>query len=242
MLAVLLPLSPILAGVNPPGYPPFAAGDYVAAGLGPREPEVVVEFPGSAATRGVPKGNAVVSVLIDVEGKGADFLVIGCTDLAFGKALLEEAKTLRYQAAKFRGVPVPARFEVGYNFEANSIAGNPMDGARLRADKLGRPVLVYSAVPVSKLDHGLEPTNAALPEMPADYQAADSQPVKVFVTFYVDEQGKVRAPNVESAASPALIAGAIKAVLQWSFKPPLAKGQPVLVFTGRPVGFVPRKQ
>jgi len=226
--------------VNPPGFPAFAAGEFTPAGLGPREPEVVVEFPGSAATRGVPTGSAMVSVLVDAAGRAEDLLVTGCTDLAFGKALLEEARTLRYQAAKFRGVPVPARFELGYKFVAQRIAGNPMDAARLKADKTGKPVLAYTAVPAGKLDRRLESTHAVLPELPADYRAADGAAVKVFVTFYVDEDGKVRVPNVESAASPALVAAAIQAVRQWSFKPPQAKGRPALVFTGSAVSFVPR--
>jgi outer membrane biosynthesis protein TonB len=118
------------------------------------------------------------------------------------------------------------------------VVGNPLDAARLRNDKQRGTALAYSAVTASKLDHGLEFTNAVLPLLPANYPAADGRPVKVFVTFYVDEQGKVRVPNVESAAAPQLIPGAIHAVLQWSFKPPVMNGKPVLVFAGRSVGFV----
>ncbi len=48
MLVVFALLSPTLAAV---GFPAFAAGEFTPAALGPREPEVVVEFPGSVATR-----------------------------------------------------------------------------------------------------------------------------------------------------------------------------------------------
>ena len=73
----------LTAGVNPPGFPAFPAGEYKPADLGPKEPEVVVEFPGSADTHGVANGTARVSILVDAEGKGVDFLVTGCTGKAF---------------------------------------------------------------------------------------------------------------------------------------------------------------
>jgi hypothetical protein len=236
------------AGVNPPGYPPFPKAEYKPAGLGPREPDISVDFPGAARAHGLAHGNAVVSVLINAEGKAADFLVIGCTDQVFGTALMEEAKTLKYQAAIFQGVPVSARYNLGYTFTPGSgdmpgsknISVNAMEEMRIHTEKIDKPRLAYSAVAESTLDHPPEFTNAALPKMPEGYQAPSDKPVKVFVTFYIDEEGHVREPNVESAASPKLIPGAIDAVLQWSFKPPLLKGKPALVFAGRAVGFVPR--
>ena len=88
---------------------------------------------------------------------------------------------------------------------------------------------------------GVVSLNAALPQLPEGFSATEQNPVKVFVTFYVDEDGHVRAPNVESAAVPQLIPGAIAAVQQWSFKHPQAKGKPALVFVGRAIRFVPRQ-
>ena len=229
-----------MAGVNPPGFPPFPSGEFQPAGLSPKEPEIIVEYPGGAITRGIAKGNAVVSILIDAGGKTSDALVIGCTDLSFGKKLLDQVAAIEFKAAKFKGVAVPARYELGYAFESKHTAVNPMDAARQRMEKATGVKLVYSAVAEKELDHPLEFTNAALPQLPEGYPVVAQNPVKVFVTFYVDENGHVRVPNVESAASPQLIPAAIAAVLQWSFKPPQAKGKPALVFVGRAMRFVPR--
>jgi hypothetical protein len=236
--SALFLLPGLTAGVNPPGFPAFPAGDYKPADLGPKEPEVVVEFPSTADTHGVANGTARVSILVDAAGKGADFLVTGCTDKAFGAALLARAKDLKFQPAKLKGVAVPSRFDLGYNFKSNSVNVDVMDAARLKMEKSTSSKLTYAPVMEKNLDHPLEFVAVAKPKLPDDYAAAAAGPVTVFVTFYVDELGIVHAPNVESAASPKLIPGAISAVLQWSFKPPLVKGKPALVFAGRAVPFI----
>ena len=102
--------APLFAGVNPPGYPAFSAADYQPAGLGPKEPDLDIEYPGAASNRGIPNGMAIVSVLIDSGGKATDSMVTGCTDLVFGKKLQEQVPVIVFQPAKFKGVPVPSRF------------------------------------------------------------------------------------------------------------------------------------
>jgi len=240
---VILLLPSRLPAANPPALPPLAKGDYTPAALGPREPDLEVDYPGAALARGIPKGKAVVSILVQADGKATDMLVVSCTDPAFGTALLDTARTLKFSAAKFRGTPVPARLNLAYNFTParKSISVNAMEAARNRVDSQHEPEAVYSAVSERKLDQELEFTHAVVPQLPVDYHPTDGKLVMVFATFYVDEQGKVRAPSVESAAAPELISAAIEALQQWSFKPPLVKGKPVLVFTSRTMGFAPRK-
>ena len=80
----------------------------------------------------------------------------------------------------------------------------------------------------------------ALPKLPADYPSPGARPVKVFVSFYIDADGKARLPQAESAVAPELVERALSAVRTWSFKPPVAGGKPALVLTARSVGFVPR--
>ena len=235
----LLLATNIAVGANPPGFPPFAKGEFTPADLGPKEPDLLIDFPGAAANRGIAKGSAVVNVLVDSDGKATDYLVIGCTDLSFGRKLLDQAKGISFQAAKFKGVAVPSRYRLGYTFNSKSAAINPMEAARNRMEETTGVKLVYSAVAEKDIDGNLEFLNVALPELPEGYPVTGKDPIKVFVTFYIDEDGHARVPNVESAAAPELIPGAIAAVRQWSFKPVKAKGKPALVFTGRPVRFMP---
>ena len=61
--------------------------------------------------------------------------------------------------------------------------------------------------------------------------------MRALVSFYVDEKGQVRLPNVESSLPPSFVVAAVAAVQQWAFKPPVAKGKPVLVYTMRALTF-----
>jgi len=239
-IAWLLPVG--LPAANLADFPPFAKKEYTPAGLGPKEPDPEINFPGSATARKLTKGSAVVSVLVNAGGQPEDMLVVKCTDPVFGTALLEEAKTLKFAPARFKGSPVPARFNFAYNFAptGKTITVNALEAAgNLSA---GAAPTAYAAVAEGRLDRPLEFTHAAMPPLPAGYVAVGAKPVMLFVTFYVDAEGTVRAPNVESAPAPELIAPMIETVRHWTFKPPLLKGMPVLVFAGRAVGFGPAVQ
>ncbi len=236
-------LSPTFAaGGNPAGYTPFSNKEFSPAGLGPHEPDLKAEFPGSAATHGISRGSATVSVFINADNRATDFLVVNYTNAAFGTALLETVKTCQFHAAKLKGTAVAGRCDFTYRFETSRAILYASDASNLKGDKISEPALIYNAVSESKLDKALVFSNAVLPLMPEDFKPRDAKPVKVFVTFFIDEEGRVRIPNVESAVSPLLIPDALRAVLQWSFAPPQVKGKPVLVFTGRLVRFVPRSK
>ncbi len=219
-------------------FPPFARGDLVPAGLGPRQATPEIPFPGAATTRSIPKGKAVLSILVDADNRAVDFLVTSATDPTFGKALEEIAPRLTYQAARLKGIAIPARYAFAYDFEARSTSTNAMDNATLLPSKIAPGKAAHSAHPESELDQTLELTRMALPDVPAGYTPTND-PVAVLVTFFVDETGRVRIPNVESAADPVLVPGAIAAVSHWTFKPALRHGKPVLAFATRVVRFLP---
>jgi len=54
----------------------------------------------------------------------------------------------------------------------------------------------------------------------------------VVVSLYIDEEGRVRAPRVDSSPSPLLVRNALLASHYWQFKPPTVKGRPALVYAG----------
>ncbi len=263
LLVLALPGAVVLRAANlPPGFAAPAESDFRAARIDPTEPELKIEFPGVALHRGIAAGTAVVSVAIDAQGRATDFLLVGCSDRAFGRALLDAVKPLKFQPAAYRGAAVPGRCDIGYRFEYHSAAsgahsygfsawgvtsGGLQVGAAMPVDLLdlfsGKSLPqkpAYVAVAERNLDQPLEFTDVALPKLPSGYAAPADKPVKVFVTFYIDEEGRVRMPTVESDAPPELVAGALKAVRMWSFRPPVAHGKPALVLTARPVGFLPR--
>ena len=230
-----------VAAKPPAGYPPLE--QYTPAAIAPNEPRLEILFPGAATARSVERGTARVAVLVDANGTAVDYLVTQATDPAFGQALIDELKHRKFRSAQINGVAVPDRVEVGYVFDAPSTAMQVMEAAASNARR-GAGMNEVSTEPETKLDADLTITAASLPLLPPEAKAlaTGGKPVKVFVTFFVDQQGHVRVPQVESSPSPALVADAVRVVQKWSFKPPTIKGKPALVMAGRPVRFLTEEE
>jgi len=204
------------------------------------DPFIKVQFPGRAVYDGVATGRATVGVMLDQAGKPVDFLLISYTKDYFGQALLEETRHREFTAKTVDHAAIPAAFVFTYLFEpptGMTSISNFEAGSRRSETVQGGPKLAYEAHREMDLDAGqLELKQLAVPVLPSRY---GTQPVRALVSFYVDEQGRVRLPNVESALVPELLVGAVRALQQWSFKPPTIKGQPVLVHAVRVLTFRP---
>lgn len=205
------------------------------------DPFLKVQFPGEAVHEGVATGRATVGVFLDAAGQPKDFLLIRCTRTYFGSALLEEAKRRTYVAKQVKGAAIPAAFTFSYAFEPppgmNAIS-NFEAASRRTEDIQGGASNVYYPRNEADIDGGqLVPTRVAIPVLPKALIPPDGKPVRALVSFYVDEQGRVRLPNVESSLSPQFATAAIASLQQWAFKPPVVKGQPVLVRTMRALTF-----
>jgi outer membrane biosynthesis protein TonB len=202
------------------------------AGLGPREPALKVEFPNAARARGISHGRAEASVLVDADGQPLDFLVTSETDPAFGRALVKQLQTCKFQPAMLQGEPIPARCAFSFDFSSQEAIGvNVLDAASDRSS-LGKAKLTLAPVVEAKLDHPLEIIEGNVPTLPKNFPVPD-KPVKVSVTFFVDETGQVRTPNIESANPPQVFAAVIAALSTWKCKAPTVGGKPALVFAGR---------
>ena len=59
------------------------------------------------------------------------------------------------------------------------------------------------------------------------------------VSFFIDEQGRVRTPSVAGTTRPEFAAAALEAVGKWTFAPPRRKGQPTRVFAVQEFSFSP---
>ena len=202
------------------------------AGLDPHGPVFTVQFPDAARARGISQGHAAASVLVDGSGRPVDFLVTSETDAAFGRALVDELRTATFQPATQQGVPVPARCAFSYEFTTQGATGLTVLDAVDSRTSLGKPKPTFAPVAEAKLDHPLEIIEGSVPTLPPDFPVTD-KPVKVSVTFFVDETGQVRTPNIESASPPQVFAAVIAALATWKCKPPTAGGKPALVFAGR---------
>jgi len=236
-----LPDLQVAGGLSLKDFPFPAKEELKAPDFSARDPFLKVQFPGQAAHEGVATGRATVGVFVDATGQPKDFLLIRCTKDYFGAALLAEAKLREFTPKQLRGAAIPSTFTFSYAFEPppgmNAIS-NFEAASRRTEDIQGGAKYVYRPRNETELDGGqLVPTRVAVPMLPRALVPKDGKPVRALVSFYVDEQGRVRLPNVESDLSPQFITAAVAAVQQWAFKPPVAKGRPVLVYTMRALTF-----
>jgi outer membrane biosynthesis protein TonB len=223
-------------------YPPFPRRDVSPPTFSDRSPPIDMFYPGEAYSEGVTEGNATVGVMLDAQGHPTDFLIIKYTKRYFGEALLREARRQEYTPRRVRGVAVPGRFNLGNRFTPTAVmqmtSFNAIEERDIEIE--GGARAIYEPHLERELDGGgLEPTYSTVALIPDGYKAPDGKPVRAIVSFYVDEEGHVRLPNVEGAESTLLIPNAIKAVQHWEFKPPTLKGKPVLVFALWSVAFTP---
>jgi len=223
-------------------FPPIPKTELSGGGLAPSEPPVRIFFPGKAYFDGIPRGYASVAVELDIKGRAVDYLLAAYTEKYFGDALLREAKDTKYSPLLFRGVAVPARFNFGYEFRQELTVPMSSFGAfrnRLLEVSGGQPAFKYQPVMKDDLDSPLEFLRQSVPVYPDGFSPTKGTPDSVMVSFFIDEEGRVRIPNVDSASSPLLVPNAIKAVHYWQFKPPVRKGKPVLVFAAFALSFIP---
>lgn len=220
----------------------FPAKDEVTPPAFPsNDPLIKVQFPGTALFEGVATGRATVGVMLDPTGRPADFLLIRYTQPYFGQALLEAAKARDYTPKRLKGIAVPGPFTFSYHFEPPEGLTNisSFEAAGRRSEEVqGGIRFAYEPHREAELDGAqLEPIQVQIPVLPARLVRPDKRPVRVLVSFYVDEQGRVRLPEVESALAPELVARAVQALQHWAFKPPTIKAKPVLVRAMRAVTF-----
>lgn len=199
-------------------------------------------YPGEAYSDGVGEGNAEVGVMLDAQGHPTDFLLIRYTKRYFGDALMREARRQAFQPRRIKGVAIPGRFSFGHRFTPQHVMMlTSFDAIEARASEVqGGPRAIYEPHAEREIDGGgLEFTQATIALIPDGYDAPKGKSVRAFVSFYVDERGHTRLPNVEGAPSEVLVPNAIKAVQHWEFKPPTLRGKPVLVFAVWSVAFQP---
>jgi TonB family protein len=218
-----------------------AKGELTPADFSAHGAEIDVPYSGHAYYEGITEGNAAVGVMLDREGHPTDFLVLRYTKSYFGEALLKGARLQKYAAKRIHGVAVPGPFNFTYMFAPPTrvVYMSSFDASNQRREQVtGGLKFIYEPHREAEVDGGrLEPTRLAIPVVPAGFDASKQTSPKVLVSFYVDEEGRLRLPSVDSSASPALIENAVDALQQWRFKPPAIKGKGVLVYAMRVVKF-----
>jgi len=202
-------------------------------------PEII--FPTRARFEGVFDGRATVGVMLDADGNATDFLLIRYSRPYFGDELMRAIHNEKFSPRRIKGVAIPGRFYVNQRFYLNgTVSMTPMDAIAEFTNRitnaLDGPPFVFQPHLEHEIDGGkLQFTAVTEPLLPGGFEVVAGQPLKVIVSFYVDEKGNVRLPNVESNTPSRLIPSLVKALTAWSFVPPTIGGKPALLFAVRSI-------
>ncbi len=189
------------------------------------------QFPPTLMMDGITRGQVVVAVSIDPEGKVQDAMVLAHTHPRLADTALAALREWRFLPARLDGTPVPVQTEltIDFNLEGAVISTNRLDLFFLdHTGGAGRKGVTTHLCPAQQLDR---PPQRVAGEAPRYAEAAGKDGVqgRVRVHFYINEAGEVRFASAVPDAHPYLMEQAVAAVRRWKFEPPTSHGRPVLV-------------
>lgn len=222
LLALVLAASPL--GAQIPGRPPTF------------EPLRVTRtdlpvFPYEMTQLGVRDGEVRVAFSVDATGRMDDCLAVAYTNPEFARITLSAMKRWKFEPARYHGQPIASATEIAVKFETQGtvvVSLTPSEVINARIYSLLESRSTYRPRALSELDRIPTPIAAPSPLLPERYSRPGAKG-SVVVSFYIDETGMVRLPNVSADDDPELAAAAVTAMHSWRFEPPTCKGHPVLV-------------
>ena len=201
-------------------------------------------FPQSLVTVGIKSGAASIAVAVDEKGIMTDCLVTAYSHPAFAESALAALRKWTFEPMLIHGTPSSSKTDLTFNFEVDGVvvvSMSVLDSPELLWFKIAPNSLAYKACTPAQLSRAPSPTKVVRPVYPANL-ARSSRGGRVFVDFYIDEQGHVRMPCVSRDAyetNGALAAIAVSTISQWEFEPPVANGRTVLVRAQQAFDFKP---
>jgi TonB family protein len=186
-------------------------------------------------------GRATIVISVDANGTLVDTLTTFYTHPAFAKAALDAIHLWRFDPARLNGRPVGVTKKIDFNFERHGFVYTSLDlnDYNDRVIERDRPEpSSYRAYNVGELDKQPNPVHVVSPRYPSRL-AASGVGGAVTVTYFIDEQGRVRVPAVPSEADPELTELVVYALSQWEFDPPTRGGRAVLARVNQVFRFNP---
>jgi TonB family protein len=182
-------------------------------------------FPVMAQEQGIDLGLATVAVAWEGDGSPSDVVVLRANDVSFGIAAREAV--LQWHRPPNPGGREVAVYDLKFNKLGVVVSRTNSVSARMATQKAAdaEPLRLPSA---GELD---APVKAIAQPMPAFPNSAKGRwdEARVVVEFYVDENGRVRAPAVREATAPEFAAEALSALQRWQYETPRKNGQPTVM-------------
>lgn len=205
---------------------PLAAA-FTSIKLHPDNP--LPEFPLVLISDGVSHGEVVMAIGVSAEGKLTDCLPLAYTHEPFVKACEDVLRQWKFTPAQVDGASVGVKVELTFNFERTGyIESNRMNITKNFISGRQSPRLSQRLIEASQLDSPPRVISTVNPIYPRD---AKNEGIRgsVRVSFYIDENGRVRLPSVSSNSHPYLADIAVDALRSWRFQPATYRGRPAVV-------------
>lgn len=212
--------------------------------VGPFEPLGIIKtvqptYPDRLADRFLDRGEARVMIMVDEEGRLADWIVTGYTHAFFAKEALDVLPKWKFEPARFHGKPIGVRTELRFIFR-NSGGVRIVPGdleMRLRIRDIRQKEIFWQRVCLAdELDRPLD-TIVEVAPMPPDRLGAIAREGKVVVEYFIDPDGRVRMPLILSSDDEAFTKSVLMAITEWRYATPTRDGQPVLARVAREFKF-----
>jgi TonB family protein len=185
-------------------------------------------FPESVRVEGVAEGSVTLAVSRSQAGEPVDILVLRATNPGLATAAVEAVREWRFAPADNPEL-APKVIQLGFKLQGVVIfpygkkVVEEMSGVvpdlEMRSSK--------NVPDLRTLTHVPKALAQPMPQYPASL-ASKGQEGRVAVKFYVDQDGKVRLPEVIEATDPEFAAAALNAVSQWRYAPPRNGGRSVV--------------
>ncbi len=187
----------------------------------------------------VKEGELHMVVDINEDGTVADYIITRAYHESMVKAVNRVVNEWTFYPATKDGEPIPIVIALIFDFSKRGTSLVEGNISEIYLNSITH--LHEDVVPVRKfteLDRLPEPLNIVRPVISRDIPE-DQRTGEVVVSFFIDETGKVRIPIIEEYhGHRGLADAAYNAILQWKFKPPTVKGDPVIVRVKQPFNFV----
>lgn len=188
---------------------------------------VEARFPDLLAQRGIYDGEARVVMLIDAEGRLADWLLLSYSHPLLGREATDLLGRWKFEPARRHGEPIDARVDLKFSFQASGMVVSIYGPDMAERLQLTPQRVIQRVCLPQELDTPLKPLRQVRPLWPAEFDG--DQEARIALEFFVDEEGRPRMPVVRQTDHDALVLPAIEALSHWRFEPPTRGGAPVLV-------------
>ncbi|PTX95475.1 TonB family protein [Opitutus sp. ER46] len=232
LLALALAVLPVSAQV------PASAPNFVPLRVTSTELPV---FPHDLIQLGVREGEVRIAFSVGTDGKLEDCLAVAYTHSEFARVTMGALRRWKFEAARYRGQPIATATEVSVVFQVEGtvvVSLTPSETLNVRLFSILEGKEPYRPRALKELDRIPTPIAAPSPGIPENFAKA-TLARSVTVSFYIDEDGKVRLPSVDSTEDAELGAAAIMAMRDWKFEPPTCRGRRVLVRASQVFNFRP---